>query len=34
MAFRTFAASVAADRQARAWWAGLLRAACSPGGTG
>lgn len=27
----TFAPSVAADRQARAWWAGLLRAASSPG---
>lgn len=27
----TFAPSVAQDRQARAWWAGLLRAASSPG---
>jgi DNA-binding SARP family transcriptional activator/pimeloyl-ACP methyl ester carboxylesterase len=27
----TFAPSVAEDRQARAWWAGLLRAASSPG---
>ncbi|WP_348648970.1 alpha/beta fold hydrolase [Mesorhizobium sp. NZP2077] len=27
----TFAPSVAADRQARAWWAGLLRAAPRPG---
>jgi pimeloyl-ACP methyl ester carboxylesterase len=27
----TFAPSIAADRQARAWWAGLLRAASSPG---
>ncbi|TGQ64174.1 alpha/beta fold hydrolase [Mesorhizobium sp. M00.F.Ca.ET.186.01.1.1] len=27
----TFAPSVADDRQARAWWAGLLRAASSPG---
>lgn len=27
----TFAPSVASDRQARAWWAGLLRAASSPG---
>ncbi|WP_245489178.1 alpha/beta hydrolase, partial [Mesorhizobium sp. M7D.F.Ca.US.004.03.1.1] len=27
----TFAPSVANDRQARAWWAGLLRAASSPG---
>ncbi|PIT01426.1 SARP family transcriptional regulator [Bradyrhizobium nitroreducens] len=28
----TFAPSLAADSQARAWWAGLLRAASSPGG--
>lgn len=27
----TFAPSVSEDRQARAWWAGLLRAASSPG---
>lgn len=27
----TFAPSVAKDRQARAWWAGLLRSASSPG---
>ncbi|WP_095089856.1 alpha/beta hydrolase [Mesorhizobium sophorae] len=27
----TFAPSLAADRQAQAWWAGLLRAASSPG---
>ncbi|MBZ9675645.1 alpha/beta fold hydrolase [Mesorhizobium sp. ES1-1] len=27
----TFAPSVASDRQARVWWAGLLRAASSPG---
>jgi DNA-binding SARP family transcriptional activator/pimeloyl-ACP methyl ester carboxylesterase len=27
----TFAPSLSADRQARAWWAGLLRAASSPG---
>jgi len=27
----TFAPSLAADRQARSWWAGLLRAASSPG---
>jgi pimeloyl-ACP methyl ester carboxylesterase len=28
----TFAPSLAGDPQARAWWAGLLRAASSPGG--
>jgi pimeloyl-ACP methyl ester carboxylesterase len=28
----TFAPSLANDPQARAWWAGLLRAASSPGG--
>lgn len=28
----TFAPSLASDPQARAWWAGLLRAASSPGG--
>jgi DNA-binding SARP family transcriptional activator/pimeloyl-ACP methyl ester carboxylesterase len=28
----TFAPSLAGDAQARAWWAGLLRAASSPGG--
>jgi pimeloyl-ACP methyl ester carboxylesterase len=28
----TFAPSLAHDPQARAWWAGLLRAASSPGG--
>ena len=27
----TFAPSLAGDAQARAWWAGLLRAASSPG---
>jgi DNA-binding SARP family transcriptional activator/pimeloyl-ACP methyl ester carboxylesterase len=30
----TFAPSLARDPQARAWWAGLLRAASSPGGIG
>lgn len=30
-AIETFAPSLAGDRQARAWWAGLLRAASSPG---
>jgi DNA-binding SARP family transcriptional activator/pimeloyl-ACP methyl ester carboxylesterase len=30
----TFAPSLARDAQARAWWAGLLRAASSPGGIG
>ena len=28
----TFAPSLAGDAQTRAWWAGLLRAASSPGG--
>jgi pimeloyl-ACP methyl ester carboxylesterase len=28
---QTFAPSLAADRQAQSWWAGLLRAASSPG---
>jgi len=30
----TFAPSLSGDPQARAWWAGLLRAASSPGGIG
>jgi pimeloyl-ACP methyl ester carboxylesterase len=30
----TFAPSLSRDPQARAWWAGLLRAASSPGGIG